>query len=253
MIMRALAIAIASSLALASAHAQPAADPGQAAYEEGKRLYDKHQWESAIAQFKESYRLRRDAASLFNIAQAYRLTGDCFHAVEFYRQYKQDFPDAANIAKVDKFIAELETCAKEHEPHEQPTTPQPNTQPIAPQQQSVQPLPPPPPVDTGHSKRLAGLAIAGTGVVAVATGFYFGHLASADADQVHNGTGVWDPGVESAGKRDDLIAKVLWGVGGAAIVGGTVMYVLGRGGEEAPRVGVVPTRGGASLVWGCGF
>src|SRR5215831_20792767 len=112
--MRALAIAILCCTAM-PAQAQPA-DPGQAAYDEGKKLYEQKRWDAAIAQFKESYRLRHDAPSLFNIAQAYRLTGDCVQALVFYRQYKQQFPTATNIDKVDKFIAELEPCAKQREP-----------------------------------------------------------------------------------------------------------------------------------------
>jgi tetratricopeptide (TPR) repeat protein len=266
--MRTVILTIVSSLALATAPArsQPA-DPGQAAYEEGRKLYDAHRWQAAIAKFQESYRLRHDAASLFDIAQAYRLTGDCVHAIAHYRQYKQEFPDATNLAKVDKFITELEPCAKEHEPKQQPPPTEPSKSPppappSSPPPPVVQPLPPPThpappaapaPADTGHGKRLAGLAIAGGGAVLIANGFLFGHFAQAKADEVHSGSGVWNPSVEQAGQRDDLIARVLWGVGSAAIVGGVVLYVLGRGSDEAPHVAVVPSSSGVSLVWGCGF
>jgi tetratricopeptide (TPR) repeat protein len=253
--MRRLAILLPTLLALAHAPAlaQPAADPGQTAYDEGRRLYEQHRWDAAIAQFKESYRLRHDAPSLFNIAQAYRLTGDCARAVEFYRQYKQEFPTAPNIAKVDKFIVDLEACAKEHAPVEPqpPTPPPPQPPPPAVVQPTVAPTPASD-VDHGQRRRVTAFAVGGAGVLAVVTGFYFGHLASADADQVKHGSGTWDPSVESAGKRDDLIAKVLWGVGGAAIVGGTVLYLLGERGE-APHVAIVPASGGGSVVWACGF
>ena len=256
--MRGLAIAIVCCFAL-PAHAQPA-DPGKAAYEEGRRLYDLHKWDAAIAQFKESYRLRHDAASLFNIAQAYRLTGNCVEALAFYREYQQEFPEATNRAKVSKFIAELEPCAKQREPKPQPPKPEP------PKPEPPKPEPPrpvatgeltptvePAPVDNGRSKRVAALAIGGAGVLAVGTGFVFGHLAATHSDQARNGTGVWDPTIEQAGKRNELIAVILWGVGGAAIVGGTVMYMLGRSQDEPPRVSIVPAHDGASLVWGCDF
>jgi len=62
----------------------PAPDPaGEAAYQEGRRLYDLREWDRAITKFKEAYELRHDAASLFNIAQAYRLKGDCVEALGF--------------------------------------------------------------------------------------------------------------------------------------------------------------------------
>jgi tetratricopeptide (TPR) repeat protein len=103
-----------------SALAQPA-DPAESAYQEGRRLYDVQDWDGAIAKFKEAYKLRPDARSLFNIAQAYRLKGDCTQAQSFYRTYKRNFPDAANIATVDKFLAE--PCAKDTAPLPEPEQP----------------------------------------------------------------------------------------------------------------------------------
>ena len=87
-----------------------AADPGEDAYAEGRRLYDLQEWDQAIEKFKESYKLRSDGPSLFNIAQAYRLKGDCDSAVRTYKTYKRNFPEAQNIAVVDKLLAELEPC-----------------------------------------------------------------------------------------------------------------------------------------------
>jgi len=136
--MRAFVIAC---LVCGVAHAQPK-DPGEAAYVEGKRLYDIQDWDAAIAKFKESYKLRNDAASLFNIAQAYRLKGDCVQASTFYRTYKRNFPTAANIAAVDKFIAELEPCVKSK--GEKPTS---ESKPVAPKPR-LEPRPATPPTTT---------------------------------------------------------------------------------------------------------
>jgi hypothetical protein len=60
------------------------ADPAEDAYQRGRSHYDLHEWDQAIAEFKEAYRIRSDAASLFNIAQSYRLKGDCAQAACFY-------------------------------------------------------------------------------------------------------------------------------------------------------------------------
>ncbi|HEU0033848.1 MAG TPA: hypothetical protein VFQ53_24640 [Kofleriaceae bacterium] len=103
-------IAAVIGVAAATVHADPAAD---AAYEEGRRLYDLREWDQAIAKFKESYRLSPEPKSLFNIAQAFRLKGDCVEAINFYRTYKRNFPKEKNIGKVDKFITELEPCARQ--------------------------------------------------------------------------------------------------------------------------------------------
>ena len=80
------------------------------AYAEGRRLYDLRDWDRAIKKFKEAYELRPDAPSLFNIAQAYRLKGDCQDALAFYRTYRRNYPEAKNIAAVDKFIDDLDPC-----------------------------------------------------------------------------------------------------------------------------------------------
>ena len=96
-------------------HAQPASASeaqADAALSEGRRLYDLQEWDQAIAKFKEAYRLRADAPALFNIAQAYRLKGDCAQAASFYKTFKRNFPKEKNIAKVDRFIDEMEECAK---------------------------------------------------------------------------------------------------------------------------------------------
>jgi len=254
-----LLLAIAASVP-GTARSQPAPNhPAETAYQEGIRLYDLHEWDQAIAKFKEAYRLRKEPRSLFNIAQAYRLKGDCVEALAFYRTYRRNYPDAPNIKTVNKFIETLEPCASQ-QASQQPHKPAPaDAEPPA-----TEPTPPTPredssqvlaatgaPRDTdlgGSRKRTAGIAIGAAGVAAVATGVYFGLRAHAKADQVEAGSGQWDPSLEDSGERADLIAKILWSTGGAAIAAGGVLLVLGRR-DHAPHVAVVPAAGGGWLVW----
>ena len=70
---RVLLVLIAVLTATGAAHAQAPNAAADAAYQEGRRLYDLREWDAAIAKFKEAYRLRPDAQSLYNIAQANRL------------------------------------------------------------------------------------------------------------------------------------------------------------------------------------
>lgn len=226
--------------------AQPS-KPGEAEYLEGRRFYDLREWDKSIASFKEAYRLRSDAASLFNIAQAYRLKGDCVEASAFYKTYKRNFPDATNIAFVDKLIADLETCAQQQAAAAkvEPTNP-------------IGPRPPhqvvPAPIaDRGRPTRVTGLAIGGVGAVLVGTGFVFGALARSRAADVTNGGNaemppVFDSKLEDSGRRFDTLAKVSWGVGVAAIAGGVVLYMMGKRNSE-PRVALVPHAHGALVVW----
>src|SRR5712672_1848725 len=75
------------------AGAQPANptpdDPARAAeaaalYDEGKRHFDIGEYAQAIASWKQSYLRSSAPLLLFNIAQAYRLSGNCAQANRFY-------------------------------------------------------------------------------------------------------------------------------------------------------------------------
>lgn len=269
------------ALVAAEAAAQPAPNPSaDAAYQEGRRLYDLREWDAAIAKFKEAYRLRPDAPSLFNIAQGNRLKGDCVEALSFYKTYKRNFPGEKNIAKVDKFIADMEACAKaqpvkpepaiepkltgEPKPTGEPTT-KPTSNPTGP----VGPVSPPPSGDgtpikqgepvgplpaegsPGRSQRIIGLSVGGVGVVALGASVVFGLRARGAASDAESGTvgSTWDPSIQTHGKTYARNAKISAAVGGALLVTGGVLYVLGRrGAAETNHVAVVPEAGGASLV-----
>jgi hypothetical protein len=264
-------------LASATSVAAQPTDAGEVAYREGRRYYDLREWDKAIASFKEAYRIRSDAASLFNIAQSYRLKGDCVEALGFYRTYKRNFPQATNLDRIDAFITELEPCAKQRaaEPttsppsHDSPPAP---TAPSAPATAgspdspitTAAPEGPPPAVEpvppsarSGGGMRTAGLVLGGVGVVIAGSGFVFGAIAKSKSDEVTSGGDPnaprpFDPGLQDQGRRYDLLAKVAWGAGGAAIIGGVVLYLVGGNDSEA-RIRVAPTRDGTMVSWSMRF
>jgi len=242
------------------AHAQAPADPAEAAYQEARRLYDLREWDAAIAKFKEAYRLRPDAPSLFNIAQSYRLQGDCIEAASFYRTYKRNFPGEKNIDKVDKFIVDMDACAKT-----QPAKPAPpKPEPIAPAPVNPEPTAVQAPVktvvivdaDPGKTKRVAGLIVGGFGVVALGGSVFYAlraRSAAQDAEKAKQGD-TWSPAIESRGEAAARNGKIALGVGAALVGTGVVLYVLGRrSSAEATQVGVIPSHDGATLVFGSAF
>lgn len=223
-------------------YAQPGQDAAaDAALEEGRRLYELREWEAAIAKFKEAYKLRREPASLYNIAQAYRLEGNCVEALGFYKTFRREYPDMQNIQQVDRFIAELEPCAKPTEPTVTVTT------------KAAIPMLPVVDTNPGRTKRIAGIATAGGGLVLVAIGTGFGLRARAKARAVETGSGEWDPDVETSGERAELASRILWGVGGAALVAGGALYALGYRDALTARIAIVPRERGGSVVWQCAF
>ncbi len=304
---RASTVLITLLVAGTAAHAQKPSDKAaaQAALDEGRRLYDLQEWDQAIAKFKESYKLRPEAPALFNIAQAYRLKGDCTQAASFYRTYKRNFPREKNIAKTEKFITEMDACAKaaatKPPPSEgtaksptdpatpptdasRPTTtePQPSTTKagaredqlakatlpphadapgvqVTPSQELVTLEPDAAPAPEGRSGsplRIAGLVTAGLGVIALGGGAYYGLEArSATDDANHLPLGAtWNPEIQDRGQRAERNAKILLIGGGAAVVAGTIMILVGRTRpREHGALAVIPERDGASAVWSCAF
>jgi hypothetical protein len=262
--------AIAIALLLTTVAAAQPTDPAETAYQEGRRHYDLREWDKAIERFKEAYRLRPEERSLFNIAQSYRLKGDCVEATSFYKTFKRNYPAAKNIKTVDGFIASLAECVKNPPAKTEPvlvkTEPAPVKTEPAPVKTEPAPVktdlprhePPPPPAPAppppsrpGRGMRIAGLSVGGAGVLVTGVGVYFGLRARSLASEAEDLTGTWDPSIESRGEKAQRSAYIAWGVGGAAIIGGVVLYMMGRSSGEQPSVGLAPRSDGAMVVWEC--
>ena len=242
----------------APALADPPADAAEVAYQEGRRLYDLQEWDAAIAKFKEAYQVRSDAASLFNIAQSYRLKGDCANASSFYKTYKRNFPTAPNIAKVDKFLTDLETCTAT-EPVKPVTEPvKPVIEPVKAVTEPIKPVITPPLAvhhtdgDAGHGERLAGIGVGIGGVVLLGVGALFAHSASNKAKTVTDTMNQpWDPSLENDGKSASTRAAIFLSIGGAALVTGGVLYFLGHRRSSESGLSLLPRRDGGMMVWAC--
>jgi tetratricopeptide (TPR) repeat protein len=255
------------SPAPAPSPASPQADADQA-YQRGRSHYDLREWDQAIAEFKEAYRLRPDAPSLFNIAQSFRLKGDCAQAASFYKTYRRNFPNEKNIARVDQFITEMEACAKQTPPPDgktgdgntttttgtSTTTPQPTGT-----STTAMPLPNPgSPVDapSPHMPRgylIGSIAAAGVGVGCVLGGAWAASRARSIETEIED-LPRWDPDLHERGQNADLAAKVLFVSAGAALITSGVLLFVGMSKADAPSartatLNVVPNAGGASLVF----
>jgi len=53
-------------------------------YLKGTKYFDLGQWDDAIAEYRDAYKLRSDPAFLFNLATAYRRKGDLQPALDLY-------------------------------------------------------------------------------------------------------------------------------------------------------------------------
>jgi tetratricopeptide (TPR) repeat protein len=224
-------------------------------YLKGTRAFDLGAYEEAIAEYGAAYRIKDDPALLYNLGQANRLAGHSIEALRLYKVFLSRSPDATNRAEVEAKIAELQKLVDqqaktqksmppdqvtppstvtptENEPkREEHATAPPTTAPIS--------APAPEDVHAGRTKKIGGLAVGAVGVAALATGIAFGVLAKNagdDLSRVDQQMGVFDASKQRAGQTDQIIEGVMLGVGGAALVAGVVVYVLGHREARASRL-----------------
>ncbi len=92
-------------------------------YKEGETQYNLGEFDKAAEAFKQGFALEsvdsKKAAYLYNVAQAYRQGGKCKDAAFFYKRYlslkDQDTAkpiSAQKRAETERFIADMEACAK---------------------------------------------------------------------------------------------------------------------------------------------
>ena len=110
------------------------------------------------------------------------------------------------------------------------------------------------PRDDGASAlRITGLAVAGTGVAMVVTGFVLRNMASSKLEAINSDANAMPPrpyNPENGNwKTYDTSGWALLGVGGAAIVTGAIIYLVNRGDDTTVTSGAsaaAPRRGPAS-------
>ena len=116
----------AALLAGSAAHvaAQPAGNQAQAEqlYNEADALFQVRKYDEAAAKFILAYEAWPVTEFLYNIAQSYRLAGNCKDALYFYQRFKKlkfrddgkdlSETDPRRAERIDRFIEELEACVK---------------------------------------------------------------------------------------------------------------------------------------------
>jgi tetratricopeptide (TPR) repeat protein len=81
-------------------------------YQSGVTHYELSEYDAAVKDFKEAYRLSNDPAYLFNIAQSYRLQRKCGDAMQFYQRYLTNVGEISNRDKVQARVDEMRACSK---------------------------------------------------------------------------------------------------------------------------------------------
>jgi hypothetical protein len=254
-----IAMVLVGLTAIASAQA-PSGKTAADLFTEGQQHYAAGEYLVAADRFEAAFALDPDPAYLFNIAQAYRFGNACAKAVTSYKAFLAKVPNPPNATKVQQYLEQSEDCAKKQSVAERPSPPTP--EPVV-----VPPPPPPPPAERhpGRTQRIAGIGVAAFGVVVLGVAGYYTWRAHDYANQrealcaaelAMNPTCMWtdqrekdDNRLADDGRAAQTRARVGWAVGGAAVIGGVVLYVLGRSAEQGDAtVSIVPSTDGAMAV-----
>src|SRR4051812_40489726 len=76
----------------------------------GRAFHDAGDYAKAIAAFIQAYVIAPSPALLFNLAQAYRLQGNCDDAALMYRRYLATNPGSEQRALAEAHLASVERC-----------------------------------------------------------------------------------------------------------------------------------------------
>lgn len=253
-----LAAALLAAPTLASAERVPAKARQLAAH--GREMHERGQYDRAIAAFKEAYVIAPSPALLFNIAQAYRLQGNCEDAVLMYRRYLATGPGASARAVAETHLTTVERCVQKRTLNI----------PLVDSMAYLNVPPPPGPEKViledkvrpqqarSDLKKDVGIGLTIGGGLALATAAYFGYRsydAERDVERAYERGAKWNEvkSIHQRGERASRAAKIFGIGGGLAVAGGVALWVLGRREERANQLALTPSARGAAVSYSWQF
>jgi len=220
-----------------------ATEPAKAHLDRGSMFYDLQDWPSAQREFKEAYMADPKPQTLFMLAQAQRLGGDCTSAVGTYKAFGRlpgvtPAQQAAAEGLTHKCEADLEAkknaaAAATSASTAPPSSASPPTTAVPPKEKPSAPGP-------WYADALGGvlffggLAVAGTG-----TAFLIVGNSAMSGSSTASSYGAYQD-QSSGAKPQQTIGVVGIGLGAALALGGVLRYVLVAGHK--------PKEGGVALM-----
>ncbi len=193
-----------------------------------------------------------DANWIYNQGRCYEQNHQWTSAIDRFREYLRKTPrmNAEDATDTEKHIADCRAFQAEEERQAAPPTAvaSPSPPSLLPQPQPpletlpVVPAPPPPGESGGSVLPTIGIVVGSIGLAGVATGFVLNLKANQAADS----------GLESSLHSYKTSSMVCYGAGGAALVTGIVLYLVGhkrtRTGSGSVALAPFSPRGGAGLT-----
>jgi tetratricopeptide (TPR) repeat protein len=192
-------------------------------YELGAKLYEASNIAEALVEFNKAYALRPLPALLFNIARCHEVMANLKLAVEHYRRFLREKPDAPERAVVEARITNLEKRLREESKQVDQKKPPSSARPA--------PVSPPPHVLTWRST--VGWIAIGLGSASLVTGIACGVLARGKSGEYDDGVKTGRPfaeldEIDSAGKGYNAATIATLVVGGVLAAGGVGLVIWDR-------------------------
>jgi len=253
--------------------ASPAETLARSHYQLGKNYYNVSNYEKAVVEFEEAYKLVPKPDLLYNIARCHEAMGNFKQAISNYKLYLEKKPNFTDRATLELKIQNLERLQQEKDAG---TTKPPIKNvpgPKPPARATVVTAPPaavePPPVRPeapGHTwKWTAGWAGVGVGGALLVTGIILGAKVSSKVSEYNDAAGPNGGGTYSdlnaisssgSGLEKGQFATLILGGLTAAAGGGLLIWEL-LGTKERPATGAIiapfATANGAGMVGAARF
>ena len=218
----------------------------QKRYKVGEQLYEISQYDKALIEFKEAYRLYPLPGMLFNIARCHEVLANLGQAIASYKLFLAKRPDSPRASVVQNRIKALEQrLAREKAARATPPSP-----PVKPAVVKDRPAPAftpsvedAAPAGPGRTWRwTAGWTGVGVGGAALVTGVAFGALAagkSSEHDDLEASGGVYEDlqRVKESGQQYETLQIALMAVGGVVVAAGGGLLIWELLGQEKQSPG----------------
>ena len=266
----ALALAAAIAVGPATARAEEPTPPevipakARALAQQGRAFHDAGDYGNAIISFKEAYVMAPSPGLLFNLAQAYRLQGNCDDATLMYRRYLATGPGVEGKTIAEARLVSSAACAHEAQGLAARDGHRPIV--IETSRASGSLFATSPAAVRGQREKTVGIGLAIAGGLGISVAMYFGlraHDATATVEHGYASGARWQDlaAADARGESSATIAKAFGIGGGVTLAGGVALYLLGVRTERTAAgririapiapISVSPARSGAqvSIAW----
>lgn len=226
------------------------------AYDRGRMLYDKAEYEEALGSFLDAQRLYASPDHHFNIARCYEALGRYPLAVEYYRAYLRS--DPADRANIENTITRIEKIVEGGATDQPPPDPQPQPDPEPDPDQEVTATDSEPVARPGRPLVITGAVLVGVGAaLGLGGGIGAGAMALNRSDRVFEVVEDGNPDgrdlaetrtLDEEGRRFEQIQIATAVVGGLVAATGVALLVVGLNkNKRAPSASAMVGRGLAGV------